>query len=580
MREPGSKPADALRLELIGEAEGGRLSRAGRLYVLETRGSARSRGRQHGSLLGEEVRAGVARLLSRRAFDLTEIRNAHPEARVALEAFVTQMYAGIEASISAYQRDELLGLAESSGLSFETLFRASFLSEALQHLASAGSAREEAAANGACTAAVIVGDRAAGGGSVHGKNQDYDGGGLWDLYPLVHIAHPEEGFAHISATSVGLIKGNLTLNAAGVTIGGHFLFSSEAGRTGRSFTTLEREVALRARSVAEALDILRAKPCSGSFAFVITDQSGEAAVAECDGEGVRVRDAEEGWLGMSNLFSTLHATDKDLLRRWGAHRNPLSRQARVDQCGADLPVPADARDIAAILADRFDPASNRRRGPAHVIAHAMTVTAAVVETASLRFWVGEATAPASHGRFIGFDCEAALRAGGSLSLCGEFESGAAKDAACIAGFRSFLRAREAFKAGDELAARAALVDANEVDSSEAAYPRFLARLLIRAGNYAATEDCITRAAASVQGCNERAECALIAGFSADLRGDRESALQRYRQVEEMARAERARPFDWINPKLAQAARNAAERPFDHDQARVLEAPFDLTSGIE
>jgi hypothetical protein len=525
------------------------------------------------------VRAGVVQVLARRAFELPEIRDAAPDAKAALRAFVTHLYAGIESSISVHQREELLGLSETSGLPYEALFRASFLSEVLQTLAAAGAARHHAVAHGACTAAVVVGERAAAGGSIHGKNQDYDGGGLWDRYPLVHIAHPEEGLAHICATTAGLIKSNIALNAAGVSVGGHFLFSSKAGSAGRSYTMLERELVLHARSVAEALDILGSAPCTGSFALVLSDRSGAAAVAECDGEGVRVRRAQNGWLGMSNLLSA-GALETDLLRRWGGHRNPLSRQTRVDQCGAEIASPVDVPDLAAILADRFDPASGRRRGPAHVIAHATTVTSAVAQTGPLRYWVGEAVCPASHGRFIGFDCMEAFKSGSAVSLCGSFENGSPEDAACIAGFRSFLRARAAFNSGDEITARIALLEAEKTDPEEGAYPRFLARLLIRAGAHEGAEDCIARARLTVQGRNELGECALIAGFAADLRGDRQVALQRYREVEELAQAQDPRPFAWINPQLRRAAQRCIERPFDSDHARDLAVPFDLISGIE
>jgi isopenicillin-N N-acyltransferase-like protein len=562
---------------------GGRLSQAGRLWVLETRGDAQARGRQHGGLLREQIQLGATPILARRAFDLPELRAAHPSARQALAAIVIQIYADILAHMPDTMREELRGLAEGAELDFETVFRASFLSEALQQLATFKSARAPAAAHGGCTAAVALGPRASGGASIHAKNQDYDGGGVWDKYPLVHVAHPEEGFAHVTATTAGLLKGNLTLNAAGVTIGGHFLFSSAAGRFGRSFTVLEREVALNAGSVDEAVSILRAAPCAGSFAFVITDRSGAGVAAECDGEGVRVRQAQAGVLGMSNLFMTEPGSEtKDLLRVWGAHRIPLARQSRIDALLAELPKKARVETVAALLADRFDPISERRRGPAAVIAQPSTVTAAVAETASLRFWVGESECPASHGRFIGFDLSSAFAGAGEVSIAGALENGDPADSQRIGAFRLFLQARAAFMLGGEgeETARELLLRAESLDPLEAAYPRFLARLCLRGGDLDTADAALHRSILLPQGQNEQAECALLRGYVADLNGDRKPALAHYRSVIEEGERSPRSAWDWINPGLCGEARAASDAAFTPVQARALPVSFDLMSGLE
>jgi hypothetical protein len=569
------KSASQLELALVGSAHGGSLWRVGRLLVLQSVGDARLRGRQHGALLKSEISAGVVPVLATRAADLARSK-ASSAAHAALEGLVAHIYSAILNAGPQSLVEELSGLAEESGVSLEALQRATFLSEALQLLATMGGDRDAAVANGACTAAVVVGDRAEGRASLHAKNQDYDGGGLWDKFPLVHLARPTEGLAHVSAGTVGVLKGNLTLNEAGVTIGGHFLFSSSVNHSGRGFTAVEREVALAARTVDEAVDLIRRAPIMGCFAFVITDRSGAACVAECDGEGVNIRGARDGRLGMSNLFQDQTAQSRDLLRRWGAHRNPLSREVRVEALLHGAPKTANVEDLAAILNDRWDMASGRMRGPAHVIAHAATVTAAIADTGALTYWIGEATAPASAGRFIGLSVREAF-SGGDITLAGSFDSRTSDTQ--LDAFRLYLSARDAWREGDVGAAIDLLGVAEAMDPDEAAYPRVRARVLLRHLRWAEAQETMGKAEGLRQGANERAELSLLQGYAADLAGERQTALRFYKAVVS-APHQRGADFDWINPRLLTEASRRLSAPFADADAKTLEISFELTSGAE
>ena len=575
-REPGTRPADSA-LTFVAHAHGGSLWRAGRLYVLKTRGSAFERGRQHGVLLRQEINQGVAPLLALRAFDLPQMRDAHAPAREALHKLTEQVFQSIEADVSRSLLEELRGMAEGSGLAYETLFRASFLSEALQVLASFGAGKGEAVANGACTAAVLTGARTKAGGSLHGKNQDYDGGGLWDRFPLVHIALPDEGKAFACATSAGMLKGNLSINASGVTIGGHFLFSSRMRRSGPGFTSLEREVTSGAGSAKETLEILKRRPCLGSFAFVVSDRSGAAFVAECDETGVDVRPAQDGWLGMSNLLS--EGTERDLLRSWGAHRNPISRLQRINDLGTNQAKPAAARHIAAMLADRWDPASGAARHAAHSVAHATTVTSAIADTGRAEFWVGEATSPTSVGRFIGFSLADAFR-GGDPQIVEAIDTSLPDSFRGLSAFRTYLFGRACFRLGDEDSALAQVMAAASLDPEEPTYARIAARLYLRRQRSTQAISELIRVSTLAQGRNEEAERLLLLGYAYDLSGDRAAALKQYQEIETLAAEVPRDALSWINQRLARAAAKAAQQPFNVAQAQKLDVPFDLTSGAE
>ena len=226
--------------------------------------------------------------------------------RSAACSFVQRLYARIFDHLPQAYRDELAGIAQGAGLPPDLVFRASFLSEVFQVLAATGrhgGSKENAAAHGGCTAGVVLSARSALATPIHAKNQDYDGAGYWDRVPVLHVSRIVETSPYAKATSAGLLKGNLSFNAAGLSLGGHFLLSENAGADGVSFTVAENEIMRHADCLNDAERMLSESRRLGSFAFVATDaKADDAAVFECDGAAISRRPAQEGALGMANLY--------------------------------------------------------------------------------------------------------------------------------------------------------------------------------------------------------------------------------------------------------------------------------------
>jgi hypothetical protein len=105
-------------------AEGGRLRKEGRLFVLQLTGSPRERGLQHGSALRREI----ADVLALWRADLA--RSTKREADVVVGEFLraTQFIPAIEKWTPGLL-DEVRGLAEGSGQSFETILAFQLLDE-------------------------------------------------------------------------------------------------------------------------------------------------------------------------------------------------------------------------------------------------------------------------------------------------------------------------------------------------------------------------------------------------------------------------------------------------------------------
>jgi hypothetical protein len=583
--------ADTPVLEACGSCGQGRAWRAGRIQVLSLQGDANAIGRQHGVLARRESAQGAISHLAAAPSLLEGITELGPIRRWLALRYVDLLYRRLWRTLSPCYRAELRGIAAGAGMPLSAVFRASLLSEVLQLLVAAGAGKEsDAIARGGCTAALLL-DAVSGTGLLHGKNQDYDAAGHWDNSPTLVITRLDGAYAYAKATSAGLLKGNLALNEKGLSIGGHMLFSSRAGRRGLSFTALENEIMRRAASLGEAIDILRRGPRMGCFAFVVGDASAdEAAVIECDGHEIAVRSPVAGRLGMANLYTAdPDMQGADLLAITGMDRNPLARQARIDfRLGrfalssigpvndiADfLPV---AR-IAAMLADRVDPVAGVERAVGPLVAGNMTVTSAIASHADGTIWMGEAIAPASAGRFIGFDVAAAF-VGGAPNVVGSFGTVDANDHSVCAQ-RCFIAARIAWEErGDLEEALALLTKGQCLFPADPAFPRFLARLLLRQQRLAEAEKSLVLALRLARTPNEIAEAELLSGHLFDLLGRRHSARAAYERVVAHA-AQPSGRLASVATALPLLARRFLQRPFDAAEAKQLAVGLSLLSGVE
>lgn len=567
-----------LVLQAAGVCGRARSWKIGRLMVLSLAGTPEEIGYQHGVLARESADAGAVERLASAATEIDGIRQLSTTKKMLARLYVKRLYSNVWHDLAPEYRQEIAGLAKGLRRSRDAVFRASFLSEVLQMLAAGeSSAREQAIGQGGCTAAVALGSGSTGG-PLHGKNQDYDGAGHWDASPIVAICRANGSKAYAKVSSAGLIKGNLSLNEAGLSIGGHMLFSMHSGKRGRSFTALENDVMRRASSLGEAIDIFKRAPRIGCFAFVVTDgAANEAASIECDGDGVYIRPANDTGLAMSNIYTTEGADERDLLLKWHMDRNPSSRQRRADEMLAGLKS-RRVQDIAKILADLTDPNLGRKRSIGHTIASIMTVTSAIAKPKAAELWVGEGIAPTSLGRFIGFDLAPAFD-GHEPSLLGSFDTVEA-DEDRAAALRLWIAARLALEESRNEALAVNLLQQGRLhDPEETAFGRMIARIHLRAVRTELADNSLRTVDLTKCSLNERAEYALLGGHVADLRLDRKAAMEAYDRVLQLAEADVPHMAKVAEPIVTQA-RKFRSTPFDQEDARKLAVPMSLISGIE
>ncbi|MEC8427433.1 MAG: C45 family peptidase, partial [Pseudomonadota bacterium] len=383
LQRPSESENRSNTLELVQQLGPARLWRTGRLRVIELQGSPRDMGRQHGQLLQADIKQGMVPRVQQRL---------HPKGmnfllRGALDLGRGWLYNRILKDIPSELREEMHGMAEGSGQQFDDVLQASYFSEFAQlSLSLIGTQyfRRRAQAAGACTSAVCLSSPVSESNRqhaplLHGKNQDYEGAGYWDATPTLIICRPDQGYAYAKTTSAGILKGNLSTNEHGISISGHFLFSYKTRKRGQAFTTLENMIMRRARSLDEALEIIRSTPCLGSFAFVISDSnSNQAVCVEIDGTEVCIRQASGDTLAMANNYgASEQQIHNDMLLASCSARNPVARRRRMEHLLEGLNGTTELQDVVDCLSDHFDVCSNSSRALGNVIAQTTTVTSGV-----------------------------------------------------------------------------------------------------------------------------------------------------------------------------------------------------------
>ena len=559
--------------------ENGTLYKIGRLNVLDVWGTPYDLGKAHGTLLADEIKTGAVPQFG--DYDqLAELRGLPDGIRQSTIDRMDRIYASIKQEVPQAFLDELDGIADGAGLDRNVVFRASFRSELGQVMRAGGGVEENADGGsqvGGCTAAVALPPASAIGKLIHGKNQDYEGAGYWDQHPMLLICRPDGAIPHAKATSAGLMKGNMSMNAAGLTIGGHFLFSKAARPKGIAFTTVENRVLREAETLDQAVSIITSGDRAGAYAFVISDaKSGKAVAVESNSDEVVVRDARaDGTLTMSNMCNVSDdMKEADFMRIPGIGRNPVARFDRMGALLADKAGDLSPRSIASCLADHEDVTTGTTRPTGNTIAGMMTVTSAIAVPEDLQFYVAEGAVPVSDSVYRGFDLKSAFQGNGLIRLIDPIEDASSFPKDRQAALASYVSAALASSDGDYDKAEQALHEASAKDQTESLYRRLLAQVQLRQGKADDALEAVSSCEALAQNPHEKAECYLLAGQAHDLAGQRDKATEAYQAGLAFSQTIDGKDeLQAISPLLLGQILKLIEKPFDAKAAERLKPAF-------
>lgn len=250
---PTLGPATGARRVLAAEGMG-RLENIDGTKVLFLKGSPEEMGRQHGTLLKDEIRDVMSRILygigvgssfGKGNWFFGEIEGA--QARV--EPFVDPRHLA-----------EMDALAKAAGLHVQEARLGNFFPE-LFH----------------CSGFAIFGKATKDGRMYHGRVLDYMKGVGLEQNAVVIVHQPDYGHAWINLTYAGFVGSVTAMNERGIAIGE--MGGGGYGKwDGKPMAHLVREVMEQAGTLDEAVEIMRAGPRTCEYYYVISDGRAKDAV--------------------------------------------------------------------------------------------------------------------------------------------------------------------------------------------------------------------------------------------------------------------------------------------------------------
>ena len=162
--------------------------------------------------------------------------------------------------------EEMQGVAEGAGVPLHRVRRAHMI---------------PVVADYACSGVACWGSAARDGHLYQIRNLDYVmQGGLQD-YPLIVVYLPQQGIAHVSVTFAGVVASNTGMNAEGIVlseIGDSPVEDYPFNLHGTHFTSMFRRILYDAKTLNEALGIIRETRRIKKYHYIVGDGSQKRAV--------------------------------------------------------------------------------------------------------------------------------------------------------------------------------------------------------------------------------------------------------------------------------------------------------------
>ncbi len=251
---PGAVPSASG--ETIARCGKGWLEEINGQRVLHLEGSPREMGYQHGALLKAHCRANLDYLVVQKARELIQLGPIKVSPRGAIDMIVRIQRKHIPQRF----HEELLGMAEGSGVPLEDLVAGNFIPE-LFH----------------CSGFAVKGSATTDGTLYHGRVLDYACDWKLQEHAVVIVAKPDGGIPFVNIGYAGFIGSVSGMNAQHISIGemggrglGHW--------DGVPMAILMRKVLQESRSLKDAISVFQDNPRTCEYYYVIADGNSNEAV--------------------------------------------------------------------------------------------------------------------------------------------------------------------------------------------------------------------------------------------------------------------------------------------------------------
>lgn len=297
--------------------------------MVHLEGTREEMARQHGELVRDIVKdTSVPYYAHRidRTIQQMEALRGHPLIqRIARAGVASIVYKPYLKRMDETDANVLSAFADGAGIPRQDVFRALVLPDAGQWLLSKIFKRNKvwSGAFGSlpefgCTSFVASGARSELEW-IHARNLDYDGYGIFDKYPAVVYFNPTDGGQrYVSFTSLGLHTAGITAyNESGIFMGLHQLYTADTTRFSPPVLLTTEKVIRDARTIDEAIGILRSARIGAGWIVVLSSHREKRAVAvEVNASGVGVREMRGDTLWATNVPETSHLKKSEINISW------------------------------------------------------------------------------------------------------------------------------------------------------------------------------------------------------------------------------------------------------------------------
>ncbi len=565
------------------------MEKRGDLYILYLTGSPYEIGFQHGILMSEEIKQGVAKLYA------DPIR-PYSEKGFSLLAWGLgryldwKVYRPLEKAQPKEILQELKGIADGSGVPYKTIFKANHHAGVtmamMPVLINANMKKFEKLGIdvGACSTFVATKEAALNGKTIVGRNTDYSGVEGWPKYQTVSFVKPDKGYEYVKIATAGILLWATGMNEKGIVLCPHMMFYDDITPDGWNIVAFTDEILRKADSIDRAIEIVQDNPRGASCGFVIIDGKAKDAVAmEVSTGGVAIRKMDDRVVAMTNMAISKEKQKVDFISRYNLNEGCPGRYFRLMQLVKENYGKIDPCLAAEFMGDHIRITTGTERTIYGVLGVTDNVTSVVFSPEDLKLWVAGGLAPMCNNPYMGLDFQQEMQGIQSRITPEVLEGYHFKNPNKRKGMNKYNQAyiiyeRDPKQIDDALKL---LREAAGLDPDEAIYHRTIAKLLLHEGSYDEAIRAMNKTLPLKQSLNEMAHDYLILGILYDLKGERELALSYYRKIDNL-KEQGADPWFKINKALWAFAQKYENKPFTKKQLkdRCMLIDFSQGAGIE
>jgi hypothetical protein len=372
----------------------------GRYSVVWLAGTPREMGRQQGTLLHDELAAGV---------------NAIENDPLLKAMFAMTRTAGLLEIAEAMSLPEIVeeceGLVETAGDTGWSLEHCLILNfgDVVSEVLSFGKPTHLQIEPG-CSQIIVSGSATADGRLYHARTLDWAVIQYMIDYPVVFVRQPAGGLAHVIVGFPANLSPYQGMNVKGLVLASNQvdpLDKTLFDVTGQSHVQVQARLLAQAASLAEARDAYLAMDHM-TFETMVGSDPSAGEVFELNPTRAAVRDQVDGVVLATNHYLAPDSDPYDEAPSGGSARRLARLQQLVPKDGADTRYGTFTPEVlAGVLRDRVNPETGEA-SPAGVVddGESLATNGAlyqiIFDPAGLRFWVAAGALPVPEQPFVGF----------------------------------------------------------------------------------------------------------------------------------------------------------------------------------